>query len=334
MINLNNQRHLNSIASIFFREVEDFLSKRKEGSQRLYVIKSDKSREYFNTYLKKMEFGISGTKSNNLVRIFRLYTTNLPIIINATANNISSIANRYKIWRRSYLSDEEHKFLKNIFENLYNDFTKVKGYALLKKMNIRTCPYCNRQYTFTINSANMKQAGVKIRPEFDHFYSKSEFPILALSFYNLVPSCPICNHVKNGKEITIHPYVQGFNCKFKVEDKSKLVVDKSNILLLKTSQFRITFNHYSLEEKTNIEAFGLRELYNQHKDYVKEIMDKTQAYDSHARESLINSFQGAGHTPEQVYNFIWGGYLNDAEYEKRPLSKLTKDILDQLEIIK
>jgi hypothetical protein len=55
-------------------------------------------------------------------------------------------------------------------------------------------------------------------------------------------------------------------------------------------------------------------------------------YDAHARQALVRSFQGAGYHPRQVYDFVWGKHLIDAEYEDRPLSKLTKDILEQLDI--
>lgn len=33
-----------------------------------------------------------------------------------------------------------------------------------------------------------------------------------------------------------------------------------------------------------------------------------------------------------IHDFVWGKYLNVAEQERRPLSKLTKDILDQMGI--
>ena len=56
------------------------------------------------------------------------------------------------------------------------------------------------------------------------------------------------------------------------------------------------------------------------------------AYDKYAREALVNSFLGAGYHPRQVYDFVWGRHLMNAEHEDRLLSKLTKDILDQLEI--
>lgn len=45
---------------------------------------------------------------------------------------------------------------------------------------------------------------------------------------------------------------------------------------------------------------------------------------------IIN--EGAGMNPRQIYDFVLGRYLDDAQYENRVLSKLTKDLLEQLEI--
>lgn len=56
------------------------------------------------------------------------------------------------------------------------------------------------------------------------------------------------------------------------------------------------------------------------------------AYDEYAKKALVESFQGAGYHPRQVHDFIWGRHLMEAEYEDRPLSKLTKDILTLLDI--
>jgi hypothetical protein len=64
------------------------------------------------------------------------------------------------------------------------------AYHLAEKLNIPTCVYCNRIYTKTVIS----DSGKKItRPTFDHWFPKSEYPLLALSFYNLIPSCSVCN---------------------------------------------------------------------------------------------------------------------------------------------
>ncbi|MFY0254214.1 hypothetical protein ACDQ55_09700 [Chitinophaga sp. 30R24] len=55
-----------------------------------------------------------------------------------------------------------------------------------------------------------------VRPDFDHFFPKNQYPLLSLSFYNLIPSCSICNRtVKNQAKVIygqyIHPYEEGFD---------------------------------------------------------------------------------------------------------------------------
>lgn len=96
--------------------------------------------------------------------------------------------------------------------------------------------------------------------------------------------------------------------------------------------FSVAFENPSAEEKQNIKSLGLSVLYNEHKDYVMELVDKSVTYDRLLQEGIVDSFQGIFHSPQDVHDLIFGGYLSDAEQEKRPLSKLTKDILDQLNL--
>jgi hypothetical protein len=50
----------------------------------------------------------------------------------------------------------------------------------------------------------------------DHFYDKDTYPFLAISIFNLVPCCHICNskfkHTKNFYNLEdLHPYEDSFN---------------------------------------------------------------------------------------------------------------------------
>lgn len=90
------------------------------------------------------------------------------------------------------------------------DYTN--GFWLIRKLNIKVCPYCNRNYTISIDKKSCKT-----RPEIDHNLPQSLYPILSLSFYNLIPACPTCNHLKSNKEIKYNPYSQEDNdIQFKV----------------------------------------------------------------------------------------------------------------------
>ncbi|KAA6326871.1 hypothetical protein EZS27_024078 [termite gut metagenome] len=74
------------------------------------------------------------------------------------------------------------------YENLISEKPEV-SYEVAKLIGVNTCVYCNRQYIFTVDSENNHIT----RPEFDHYLPKSEYPFFALSLYNLIPSCHICN---------------------------------------------------------------------------------------------------------------------------------------------
>ena len=64
------------------------------------------------------------------------------------------------------------------------------AYWLQRQLCVRVCPYCNRMYTTTLYGKN------GVRPDFDHFYPQSIYPYLAVSLFNLIPSCNICNKAK------------------------------------------------------------------------------------------------------------------------------------------
>lgn len=233
-----------------------------------------------------------------------------------------------------------HKKLAHIFSNLYTAFTKYEpanliypiAYHFFYKLDIRTCPYCNRSYTFTV----YKYSGKKTRPEYDHFYDKANNPLLALSFYNLVPSCHDCNRIKSTDTININPYFRKFRGRFKIYEqprKDSIPQPLNAIELLKADHWGdIRLDTNSQMERNDMATFALDELYKNHSDYIREIVINAQAYSTHARAALVTSFQGAGHSPDQVYDFVWGKDLETANQINRPLSKLTRDILDQLEI--
>lgn len=216
--------------------------------------------------------------------------------------------------------------LGDVFVTAYNDFCqKQTAYAVMKKLQVNVCPYCNRQYTFTVDGNK------KTRPEFDHFYDKASYPLLALSFFNLVSSCHTCNHVKRNDEAAVNPYFHGFEHGFRVVAKDKSF--HGDVMTLKAAALKIDLDKRSLDEKKNMETFGLDDLYNQHIDYVESIMDRVKSYNSSVEQALVDSFQGAGNNPQDVADFVWQPY-KEIIRNNWPLSKLTKDLLRQFGIIK
>lgn len=217
---------------------------------------------------------------------------------------------------------------KDLMIALYNRFTDEKrSYHFFEELNVRTCPYCNREYTFTFKK------GIKTRPQFDHFYDKSEYPMLTVSFYNLVPSCPVCNKVKGTNPIKLNPYFLGFKTKFRIADDNDKIMNGSQVLkILDEKQIHLKFSNPSEDEKSNIEQFGLEQLYNMHSDYVEEMIERAVSYNDAYKKELLDAFQSSDYSLMDIYDFVWGRYLDIAEQERRPLSKLTRDLLEQMEI--
>lgn len=136
--------------------------------------------------------------------------------------------------------------LKNVF-----NYTSYRGsdhcYRRYQKLLFEqaTCPYCNDEPAKIIKVAQgTPKRKIMMLYDIDHFYPKHAFPYLALSFYNHVPSCKICNQTfKEGKifdtDTHIHPYQQCFDSIYKFELNHSVLVNKpvEKVKLVKVGSF-------------------------------------------------------------------------------------------------
>lgn len=338
MIYLGYNRDLDSVAHFWRDSLRAFLFEKKEDRHRPFL-RNEKHNEYYDTVFSKWKGYVRGktqlrkistATGNEVLNKLDEFEHNFDNIVLAPKKEMEKLAN-------ATCGKEAQIVLSYIFETLYNCFIKSIANDVLERLKIRTCPYCNRNYTFTVKSSS-SAAGKKFttRPEFDHFYSKSKHPLVALSFYNLVPSCSVCNHGKATDDIGVNPYFDGFQSKFGICDKTKK--GQLNINEIKQTKskddFSVGFVNPSVNEQQNINKLGLDVLYNKHKDYVMDLIEKSTSYGSlEQNQALSDGFQGLFRTSQEVFDFVWGKYLNEEDLENRPLSKLTKDILEQLGIV-
>ncbi len=223
---------------------------------------------------------------------------------------------------------DEYGFMISKYKNFTTKKDEYDAYDLAKKLNVNVCPYCNINSTYTV----IKKDNKKItRPEFDHFYDKDTNPILALSFYNLIPSCHICNSTLKGKEefsvkSHINPYIDSFNdvVKFKLKIESSKFYHS-------VDGFKIKLEAKDKRVKNNIKCFELDTLYENHKDIVLELIQKEAIYNESYLDELLTKYEGTlFKNREDLQRLISGGYVSDDEIGKRPLSKLVKDISSEL----
>lgn len=298
---------------------------------------------------------------------------NLEIILRANPDELKKIIKffqiKYLCIAKKYMEKEPkppiYKIVYNIFvENGYDDYlSKVEiekqknsqkfkiekeyhAYKLVENLGIKTCPYCNRSYISFVNEKKSNEdkdekSNKKTRPQLDHFYPKAIYPFLACSFYNLIPSCSACNHMKSDDDSyvdekdgnLVHPYNvknSDFTFSYTLNDlKITEIFDtnKKDINFEYEESIGISLNtNYS----KNDEYFQLQEIYQNHKDIVIELILKEINYpQSYIQELIKNGFG----TEKEIYRFIFSNYLENDKLHQRPLSKLTKDIIEELGIL-
>lgn len=348
MINISSQldrAYLMQVATEWYDKFYHYMTDECEVGHEFRVDVNHK-RYTFSTRYEKLRFQIQFDP--NYLKLSKSQQDNIDNILYELIFNKSQYVLADKDRMKDLADKQEGEWiyvlpiLKHHLVSMYEDVTAIEdnSYSVLSKLNIQSCPYCNRNYTFTIKRSLKND--FKTRAEFDHFHDKSKYPLLALSFFNLVPSCHTCNHGKLNYPAKINPYFEGFSSRFAIveydadDNKDQNTYKKLNIneilQLQQAGDFSVAFPTATAEEKENINTFGLAKLYNHHKDYILEIIDKANAYNSIGADNLINTFQGIGRTPLDVFDFVWGRNLTESEQLSRPLSKLTKDILEQLGI--
>ena len=175
-----------------------------------------------------------------------------PDVIKADYDEIVEIANMYNS-RRTKIPKKYKKF---IIETLYKQ--RFPRQEFVEELQITVCPYCNRNF---VNSTYKRTMC-----DLDHFYDKETYPILAVSFHNLVPVCHACNHAKASKSISYSPH----NMKFNTDDllSFDFFIDGMDFLS-DNQQIGIEID-CGREFETNVRELKLREVYQIHSDIVQE----------------------------------------------------------------
>lgn len=246
-----------------------------------------------------------------------------------------------KIFRYDWLTDENSRYPPNL------------RHQIMSNMQIPVCPYCNRQYVTLYREGGMLK---KTTADLDHFYIKSVYPYLALCVYNFVPSCQICNSRFKGdmdfyEAPHLYPYTQKTNShmKFRLNDPRLItsIQDWNDGIEWKKGMdeirrdntgtqppvIKITIEHDDDSAAANSErTFHLEEVYQSHRDYIYELIWKYQAYDDSKIRTLYEDFGTLFSSEDEVRALVFSQYPTEEEMHKRPLAKLTQDILEDCKL--
>lgn len=219
------------------------------------------------------------------------------------------------------------KHLENWFKSTVIADLRQNGFhnSLLKKMKIwtpyvfamyldvRVCPYCNRQYITTLLTED-----AKTRADIDHFKPKSKYPWLALSLYNMVLSCKTCNSAFKGISDTAwNPYTSSIAKNFRFV--SDLNCEGDDVISVK-----IDDNQDETEQYFN--DFKIREVMQNHADVVKKYKQKKLAYNNEYLDSVLQNTQNLFNNKEEMKAAIFGYIPHEEDIDKVALGKLHYDL--------
>lgn len=232
---------------------------------------------------------------------------------------------------------------------------------LLSSLQIKCCPYCNRQYiTFWHDEKDSSHSTADL----DHYYQKKKYPLFALSLFNFVPSCQICNSRMKGSDDTetLYPYEEGmdefhFRCEPKDTSADGMVdlwlanksVDVNKLLELYELRLRDESGDDTAKtsEETahinrihgSIKVFHLEEVYKTHLEAAINEMLKIRIYLSgdyaeSAKMTLaeIGISEGSdsknSFSKDEMRDIILGFVYDGQNKLDQPLGKMLSDLLE------
>ena len=228
--------------------------------------------------------------------------------------------------------------LKDVFK--YDDYYQSHRIAPFfrehaEEMKLHTCHYCNMAYINTFDFVDDSN-GTKRRMshfDLDHVLEKADYPILALSLFNLVPSCPICNErmkrdkalAKSQKLLKKFSPTSGtfhFDCNVSMELMPVGGIVKRPFLKNRDA-YELDFDcHLDRSYQKYIKMFRLKERYNYHKAEALRLKDLKMRYPATNVSSIASML---GLTFDEVNEDIFG--LRFAKEEHRCFEKLRRDML-------
>lgn len=215
----------------------------------------------------------------------------------------------------------------------YKDVREKIVPAIYRKLELKTCVYCNANYTISDSDGEGYY-------DLDHWKPKSFYPFLCISFFNLQPSCPSCNRRKSSSDDSYFGLWDDKNrsdrdvLKFKLDERSLV----NYLVFFESDKLQVDlvaadpWNQALVDIRDNTEnRLHIEARYAEHNDYTEEIVWKSKIYNSSMIQSLRDSnFSALIPRQADLERFILGTYTDLDDIHKRPLTRLAIDVANQL----
>jgi len=215
---------------------------------------------------------------------------------------------------------------KNVFK--YKEYRATEGCVNIYKelINENThCFYCNINKISNIKKKT--SARLKGLFDLDHFYLKSKYPYLSLSFYNLIPCCHNCNSPIRGDidfdiRTHINPYEESFDDHFtftldELEVMNTNLGKQNSITKLKIQKKAKSYRN----NDSTILDLGIEEVYANELRYINSLGD-----------TIIKHYNLKAENPSDFVDMVYGINYSKIPKDKTQiheysLSKLSIDVI-------
>ncbi len=252
------------------------------------------------------------------------------------------VAGKYNKVMDSIAGDERrkeiYKYLRdNVFTytgKRHND--KIAPFFMdhVEELRLYTCHYCDTAYINIFTYKEECESKTRAQFELDHVIGQKECPLLALSLYNFVPSCSVCNsRIKHQKGLAsskklmkkFSPTSKDFDFESKVDIVLEPKEGATTPYMEHRNDYNIVFDCCRDKDYDGyVKSFLLTERYNCHKVEALRLKDLQLYYpDSHiwGISNLVGRQFG------EVKEDIFGKRFTSDEH--RLFKKLRKDMLEK-----
>lgn len=206
-------------------------------------------------------------------------------------------------------------------KNKFNDIKEASELNQKAKKQLNVMKFRNTHNNFTL----------------DHVMPKSKYFFCSLSLFNLVPSCYVCNSKMKGstdfQNLSDLKWLSPSSEKFSVNKdvKFKILFNGKLNSLKSEKDFQLVAHKIRRKDAMDeyLDLFKIEGRYVYHKKEVPKLIRKKIDYS----ESMLREIsKKTGYSISKVREDIFGEELYDNSYSSRPLTKLKKDIAENIKI--
>lgn len=199
-------------------------------------------------------------------------------------------------------------------------------HTLMQSVNTSICPYCGRQYI-----TNRKNGTTTA--SCDHYYPKSQYPLLSINMYNLVPSCYVCNSVikgnrlKRADQLHLYPYQDESNLlkfRIRIDNADSLYNVSKGDNFIEVEIGEACCESQMQKAKSSVELFELQDIYQYHQ---KDAFELRRALQEEASEAYQKIFKANFEQLNAINKFAFS--YRRKELTQEPLVKFRRDIEEQ-----